>query len=201
MKEWIYPNLNRPTPATTPFPYRVPGTPDSIPSYFYPREGTGLLLPIPPLPTYSDREQYERDKRYLTSLYPEFLLPLQRELLRRLEREHSETGFLFDRYPDRELLLRMVYEIYDALAENGDATLRFPDNSALQEDGMTGFDGGMMPGFDGDMIPGADGGMLAPPITIIFTKDPRNPWLLGLIQVLLSNEILARRYYRNRSRM
>ncbi len=178
MKEWIYPNLNRPTPATTPFPYRVPGTPDSIPSYFYPREGTGLLLPIPPLPTYSDREQYERDKRYLTSLYPEFLLPLQRELLRRLEREHSETGFLFDRYPDRELLLRMVYEIYDALAENGDATLRIPDNSALQEDGM-----------------------LAPPITIIFTKDPRNPWLLGLIQVLLSNEILARRYYRNRSRM
>lgn len=177
MKDWIYPNQNRQTPATTPFPYQMPGVTPSVPGYFYPAEGTGLLLPIPPFPMYPNWEEYERDKKYLTSLYPEFLIPVLNVLLRRLDREHSETGFLYDRYPDRELLLRMVYEIYDQLAEEGDAGLTMPAPSE----------------------PGSDD-QLAPPITVTFTKNPRNPWLLGLIQVLLSNEILARRRNRSGSR-
>ncbi len=176
MKDWIYPNQNRQSPlstspgqpANTPFPYVMPDVRGGVPSYFYPSQGTGLLLPVTPFPLCTGRDCFERDKRYLTSLYPDFLVPILESIKERLDDEQQKGGFLSDRYPDKERLLRMVYEIYDRLSEE-QQSLPMPlpaENSPENE---------------------------FPPLTIPFTKDPRNPCLLALIQVLLSNEILAGR--------
>ncbi len=166
MKDWIYPNLNRQTSFASPLFYRQEQAPDSN-EPVYTRSEYGIYLPFP---AYQSCADYEKDKRYLTSLYPEYLLPILESIRIHLEETDAGNSFLQDRYPDKESLLRLVYEIYDALAAE------IPSSP------------------NGDSDPVGDGDEpLLPPLALSFTTDPRNPWLLGLIQVLLSGELLARR--------
>lgn len=169
MAEWIYPNNNYSYDPRTDqvYPAPRPGMPQE-PFPLFP-------FPIAPYANYDSRKSYEQDMKYLISLYPEFIKPML-NLIRTVSDRYDHPGtFLYDRYPDKESLLRIVTEIYDELAQNR--------NGAIIEGGAA------------ENTPSGQDAEIPPELN--FTKEPRNPCILTLIQILLSNELLFRRQNRN----
>lgn len=148
MTEWIYPNGN--------FSYD-------------PRNDQIYPFPIAPLSFYESLKSYEQDMKYLISLYPDFINPMLRRIREVSDRYDYPGAFVYDRYPDKERILRISAEIYDELAD----------------------DQGAAPSQDEDPLPSR-----TPPL-LSFTKEPRNPYIVTLIQILFSNEIVLRRQSQN----
>lgn len=102
---------------------------------------------IKPYYCYDSVSQYTKDIRYMMSLYPHLLAPLLVAVNDACDRYMGEGSFLFHAYPDKERLLRIVWELYMEFAGTNEA----------------------------------------------FTTSPVNPWLMSLVQVLFTNELLLRR--------
>lgn len=169
MPEWIYPNKNLSYDPRNDQVYPTPRP--GIPQETFPL----FPFPIAPYPSYDSQKSYEQDMKYLISLYPEFIKPML-TLIRTVSDRYDHPGtFLYDRYPDKESLLRIVTEIYDELAQNQTGVIIEGAAAADTADGLPS----------------------EIPPELNFTKDPRNPCILTLIQILLSNELLFRRQNQN----
>ncbi len=206
MPDWIYPNQNY---SYDPYRDRLtPGPTPPFPQNPFP----AFPFPIAPYANYDSRESYEQDMRYLVSLYPDFIRPMLEQVRIAADRYDYPGGFLSDRYPDKERILRIVAEIYDALAdsmENASWDGMADPMHSLAGTNTTYMRGNAENGYAAQPAnsgyPQAPGNLASPAQTgadnsqyggwpdIRFTKNPRNPWLMSLVQILFSNEILYRR--------
>lgn len=180
MPEWIYPNQNY---SYDPYHDRIaPGPVPPFPTNPFP----AFPFPIAPYPNYDSEEGYEQDLRYLVSLYPDFVRPMIEQVRIAVERYDRPGSFLSDRYPDKESILRIVTEIYDALSESMEG---------IPWEGMADPMESRRQPQSSDSVSNSNGSNRTASEwpDIRFTKDPRNPWLLSLLQILFSNELLHRR--------
>lgn len=185
MPDWIYPNQNY---SYDPYRDRLTSGPTPpFPQNPFP----AFPFPIAPYSNYDTYESYEQDMRYLVSLYPDFIRPMLEQVRIAADRYDHPGSFLCDRYPDKERILRIVTEIYDALAESmGDTSW----------DGMADPTHTLAPHA---LSNSENTDATAPSDSwpdIRFTKNPRNLWLLSLLQILFSNELLFRRQHNQNHR-
>jgi hypothetical protein len=79
-------------------------------------------IPLLPLYGYDNSADIDHDIQYLRQLYPNVAKRVQREIDNECDKYEYDGSAMFDEYPDRLFLERIVDQIYDRIKENEDET-------------------------------------------------------------------------------
>lgn len=136
-------------------------------------------------PDYGMDMENQSDIRYMKELYPELAKRIQTLVDEECDRMEYDGSMMYDEYPDRVMIYRIVRRILDQLTAEGVIELARPeDMNDMREGTMEANSVGAMQ-CNGNCCGG----------------NCRNPQFEDLIQVILLNEIFKRRSnHRNRRR-
>lgn len=137
-------------------------------------------------PVYNNEMETEADLRYMKEMYPIAAKGIQALVERELDRMDMEGSIIYDEYPDRVQILRIVGRIYDQAIRNGN----------LMNNGMNDRNNGMETNRISDMESspaGNEGNNYQSPWGQCQGENCRDRRLEDFIYVILLHEIFKRR--------
>lgn len=135
-------------------------------------------------PDYGMDTENQADMRYMKELYPELAKRIQTLVDEECDRMEYDGSMMYDEYPDRVMIYRIVKRILDQLVAEGAIELENPVGNGMAGD-VAGTESVGAMQCNGNCCGG----------------NCRNPQFEDLIQVILLNEIFKRRSnQRNRRR-
>lgn len=176
-------------------------------------------IPAMPLYGYDNCEDSEKDWDYMKQMYPLTAKKILREIIEECDKLEYEGSCMFDEYPDRVYLGRIVDRIYERCSYLDETPVEVPESimpeGYMEQDGMdiipyeyvsyrppthqplksleySPYSRNRRPGSNRPPQPPRPG---YPP----HRPGQQNPWLRNLIEIILFNEMLnRRRRYRGR---
>jgi hypothetical protein len=114
-----------PTPYETPeVPYMTYPEYPGLPNYLYMPGAipynVPMGIPLLPLYGYDNAADMDRDIEYMKQLYPETARKLQFEIDNECDKLEYDGSAMFDEYPDRTFIDRIVDRIYDKMKDEDD---------------------------------------------------------------------------------
>lgn len=100
---------NAPQPQLVPCPYFQSGSGM--------RSNTPVGVPLYPLYGYDNSEEADRDMEYMKQLYPSSAKMIQREINKECDQLEYDGSFMFDEYPDKISLDRIIDRVYDKVKD------------------------------------------------------------------------------------
>ncbi len=159
----------RTTPATNETNYNVP-----------------IGVPLMPLYGYDNLEDSEKDWGYFRQMYPNIALRILREIDEECDKLEYDGSCMFDEYPDKIYLGRIVEQIYEKMQEVIEEPIVYTENLKSSHD------------YKKEEVE-----IKTSPSSRRGSRNPvrSNNWLRDLIEILLYQELLnRRRRYRSRRR-
>lgn len=151
-------------------------------------------VPLMPLYGYDNCEDADKDWDYMRQMYPVCAKKIIIEIDVECDKLEYDGSCMFDEYPDKVYLGRIVDRIYDKCRHLEDNTMRrTPTPTPFQEEWEEGME--VVPYQYRDYRRPSNRGNQYNP------HGRQEPWLKNLIEILLYNEMLhRRRRYRGRKR-
>ncbi|MDE7272005.1 MAG: hypothetical protein K2N95_02935 [Lachnospiraceae bacterium] len=142
------------------------------------------------------------DLEYLQQMYPTYARKYQNAISSVVDKMDYEGSFIYDQYPDKLTLQRMVESVMAIIKTNEEAMGNI--NTGMQQDNaipgntmaLQSMSENTAPNIPGQSVTGSN--MIDKALTEQAPWREKEPWIRELVTVLMCYEILTRRRKKNR---